>query len=123
MRKSSIYAIVGYAITAGACVLTYFGVKASIDGFNNKDKLQDTYRLAYGQQFAYEEAHSGEDLTSNAEYLALVSATDAAKADVNKQDKEARTKFWAMSVPSILLPLVCFSITTAIWTEKQKEDL
>lgn len=123
MRKSSIYAIVGYLVTAGACVLTFFGVKASIDGFNKKDDLQDQYRLAYGQQYSFEEAHSGEDLTSNSDYQALVSATSAAKVNVEKQDKDARTKFWAFSVPSILLPLLCFSITTAIWTEKQKEDL
>lgn len=123
MRKSSIYAIVGYALTVGACVLTFFGVKASIDGFNKKDELQDQYRLTYGQQAKFEEEHSGEDLTNNAEYQALVSDTNAAKAKVNDQDKNARTKFWAFSVPSILLPLLCFSITTAIWTEKQKEDL
>ena len=123
MRKSSIYALVGYLITAGACVLTFFGVKASIDGFNKKDNLQDEYRLAYGQQFAFEEEHSGEDLTSNVEYQSLVSATNAAKEKVDSQDKSARTKFWAFSVPSILLPLICFSITTAVWTEKQKEDL
>ena len=123
MRKSSIYAIVGYLVTAGACVLTFFGVKASIDGFNKKDDLQDQYRLAYGQQYSFEEEHSGEDLTSNSDYQALVSATSAATVNVEKQDKDARTKFWAFSVPSILLPLICFSITTAIWTEKQKEDL
>lgn len=123
MRKSSIYAIVGYLITAGACVGTFFGVKASIDGFNKKDELQDEYRKADGQQFAYEEEHSGEDLTNDQEYQALVSNANSLKEQVSKQDASSRLKLWTISVPTILVPLICFAITTAVWTEKQKEDL
>ncbi len=123
MRKSSIYAIVGYLITAGACVGTFFGVKASIDGFNTKDDLQDEYRKAHGQQFAYEEEHSGEDLTNDQDYQALVSNTNSLKEQVSKQDAASRLKLWTISVPTILAPLICFAITTAVWTEKQKEDL
>ena len=123
MRKSSIYAIVGYSLTAAACVLTVFGVKSVIDGFGKKDSLQEEYRVAYGAQFAYEEEHAGEDYSNNEEYLALVSTTNDLNKKVANQDSTSRLKLWTFAVPSILLPLVFFSVTTAIWTEKQKEDL
>lgn len=123
MRKSSIYAIVGYTLTAAACVLTFFGVKSVIDGFDKKDSLQEEYRVAHGAQFAYEEEHAGEDYSNNEEYLALVSTTNDLHKKVASQDSTSRLKLWTFAVPSILLPLVLFSVTTAIWTEKQKEDL
>ena len=123
MRKSSIYAIVGYTLTAAACVLTFFGVKSVIDGFDKKDSLQEEYRAAHGAQFAYEEEHAGEDYSNNEEYLALVSTTNDLHKKVANQDSASRLKLWTFAVPSILLPLVLFSVTTAIWTEKQKEDL
>ena len=123
MRKSSIYAIVGYTLTAAACVLTFFGVKSVIDGFDKKDSLQEEYRAAHGAQFAYEEEHAGEDYSNNEEYLALVSTTNDLHKKVASQDSTSRLKLWTFAVPSILLPLVLFSVTTAIWTEKQKEDL
>lgn len=123
MRKSSIYAIVGYTLTAAACVLTFFGVKSVIDGFDKKDSLQEEYRVAHGAQFAYEEEHAGEDYSNNEEYLALVSTANDLHKKVASQDSTSRLKLWTFAVPSILLPLVLFSVTTAIWTEKQKEDL
>ena len=123
MRKSSIYAIVGYTLTAAAFVLTFFGVKSAVDGFNKKDGLQAEYLQAFGRQFAYEEEHKGEDYSQNAEYLALVKEAEDLDKKVDAQDASSRVKFWSFAVPSIILPLVVFSITTAIWTEKQKEDL
>ena len=123
MRKSSIYAIVGYILRAGACVGTFFGVKASIDGFNKRDQIQVQYREAYGKQFQYEQDHTGEDYSNNPEYLALVSEVNAYDEQMGKQEKDARLKFWTISIPSIIVPLILFSVTTAIWTEKQKEDL